>query len=83
MTQNMGPIDRAARVVVAFAVALLSLSLGFGTVIGIVLLVVAGISSSPRRLASAPCTRSSTSARGHGAMPASDTAAHPSSWTTP
>ena len=43
MTQNMGPIDRAARVVVAFAVALLSLSLGFGTVIGIVLLVVAGI----------------------------------------
>jgi fatty acid desaturase len=45
MTQNMGPIDRAARVVVAFAVAvaLLSLSLGFGTVMGIVLLVVAGI----------------------------------------
>ena len=43
MTQNMGPTDRAARVVVAFAVALLSLSLGFGTVIGIVLLVVAGI----------------------------------------
>jgi Protein of unknown function (DUF2892) len=38
-----GPIDRVARVVVAFAVALLSLSLGFGTVIGIVLLVVAGI----------------------------------------
>jgi uncharacterized membrane protein YphA (DoxX/SURF4 family) len=43
MTQNTDPIDRAARVVVAFAVALLSLSLGFGTVIGIVLLVVAGI----------------------------------------
>ncbi len=43
MTQNMGPIDRAARVVVAFALALLSLSVGFGTVTGIVLLVVAGI----------------------------------------
>ena len=43
MTQNIGPIGRAARVVVAFAVALLSLSLGFGTVIGIFLLVVAGI----------------------------------------
>ncbi len=43
MTQNMGPIDRVARVMVAFAAALLSLSLGFGTVIGIVLLVVAGI----------------------------------------
>lgn len=43
MTQNMGPIDRAARVVVAFAVAPLSLSLGVGTVIGIVLLVVAGV----------------------------------------
>ncbi|MHB8489326.1 MAG: YgaP family membrane protein [Candidatus Dormibacteria bacterium] len=43
MAQNMGPIDRGARVVVAFAAALLSLSLGFGTVIGVVLLVVAGI----------------------------------------
>ena len=44
MTQNMGPIDRAARVVVAFAVALLSLSLGgVGSVIGIFFLVVAGI----------------------------------------
>jgi hypothetical protein len=43
MTQNMGPLDRAVRVVVAFAIALLSLSLGFGTVIGIVLLVGAGI----------------------------------------
>ena len=43
MTQNMGPIDQAARVVVAFALALLSLSLGFGTTIGIALLVVAGV----------------------------------------
>jgi hypothetical protein len=43
MPQNVGPIDRAVRVVVAFAFALLSLSLGFGTVVGIVLLVGAGI----------------------------------------
>lgn len=43
MTQNMGPVDQGARVVVAFALALLSLSLGFGTVIGIVLLVIAGV----------------------------------------
>jgi len=39
----MGPLDQGARVVIAFALALLSLSLGFGTVAGIVLLVVAGI----------------------------------------
>jgi hypothetical protein len=43
MTQNIGTIDRAARVVVAFGLTLLSLSLGFGTMIGIVSLVVAGI----------------------------------------
>ena len=43
MAQNIGTIDRAARVVVAFGLALLSLSLGFGTVVGVVLLVGAGI----------------------------------------
>lgn len=43
MTQNMGLFDRSARVVIASALALLSLPLGFGTVAGIVLLVVAGI----------------------------------------
>ena len=43
MTQNMGALDQGARVVIAFALALLSLSLGFGSVAGIVLLVVAGI----------------------------------------
>ena len=43
MTQNLGPVDRGARVLAAFAATLLSLSLGFGTVIGIVLLALAGI----------------------------------------
>ena len=43
MTQNIGPIDRVVRLMIAFAAALLSLSVGFGTVSGIVLLVLAGI----------------------------------------
>ncbi len=43
MTQNMGPVDQGVRVVIVFALTLLSLSLGFGTAIGIALLVVAGV----------------------------------------
>lgn len=43
MTQNIGPLDQGIRVVAAFGLALLALSLGFGTAIGIVLLVVAGV----------------------------------------
>lgn len=43
MSQNMNEIDQGVRVVVAFALALLSLSLGFGTAAGIVLLVISGV----------------------------------------
>ena len=43
MRQNMNEIDQAARLVIAFALALLSLSLGFGTAAGIILLVLSGV----------------------------------------
>ncbi len=43
MRQNMNEVDQGARLVVAFGLALVSLSIGFGTVAGIVLLVVSGV----------------------------------------
>lgn len=43
MRQNMNEIDQAARLVIAFALALVSLSLGFGTAAGIILLVLSGV----------------------------------------
>lgn len=43
MTQNMSEIDQGVRLVIAFALALVSLSLGFGTPAGVVLLVVSGV----------------------------------------
>lgn len=43
MRQNMNEVDQGVRVVIAFALALVSLSLGFGTAIGILLLVASGV----------------------------------------
>lgn len=43
MKQNMNEIDQGARLGSGFALALVSLSLGFGTPVGIALLVVSGV----------------------------------------
>lgn len=43
MTTNEAPVDRAIRVVLALAAVAGAFALGIGTVLGVVLLVVAGV----------------------------------------